>query len=98
MGMESMVECAAVPAWPELVGRLRSAGFPMTLRMIDGLPAFPDEEPGDDWRELRVSLPAGMVTLRREPTGVRLVTWGDVSGELVAQRDALAAALSQPAT
>jgi hypothetical protein len=34
-----------------------------------------------------------MVTIRREAGGVRLVTWGDSPPELLAQRDALAAAL-----
>jgi hypothetical protein len=78
-----------MPEWRGIAGRL---SFAAPLRMIDGLPAFPGEEPPADWRELRVALPAGMVTLRRIEGGVQLVTWENVDPELLAQRDELAAA------
>ncbi len=45
--------------------------------MIDGQLAFPDEEPAADWQDLRVGTSSGMVTLRREPDGIRLVIWGN---------------------
>lgn len=50
--------------------------------MIDGLPAFPDEEPPTDWRELRVGTDAGMVTIRREPARLRCVIWGNADPAL----------------
>jgi hypothetical protein len=93
MGLDLSVACGELPGWATIGERVRGRGLTIALRMIDGLPAFPDEEPPADWRELRVSLPAGMVTIRREAGGVRLVTWGDSPPELLAQRDALAAAL-----
>ncbi|MBX7104632.1 MAG: hypothetical protein K1X57_11160 [Gemmataceae bacterium] len=93
MGMEIEVRCAALPDWATLAARLRAAGLAPALRMIDGMPAFPDEEPPAEWQELRVTLPAGMVTIRRMPDGVRLVTWGDVGADMIAQRDTLAVAI-----
>jgi hypothetical protein len=62
--------------WRALVNELAGRNFTVQLRMIDGLPAFPDEEPPADWRELRAGTPAGMVTLGRTPTGIRVVVWG----------------------
>ena len=62
--------------WATLVSRLAEQNFPVQLRMIDGLPAFPDEEPPTDWRELRAGTPPGIVTLHRIPSGVRVVVWG----------------------
>jgi hypothetical protein len=47
------------------------------MRMIDNMPAFPDEEPDPGWKELRVTLGNGMITLRREPGMLRLITWGN---------------------
>lgn len=96
MGLDVTVKCPTpMPEWRSIAGRL---SFAAPLRMIDGLPAFPDEEPPSDWRELRVALPAGMVTLRRVEGGVQLVTWENVGPELLAQRDELARSLNEPRT
>lgn len=65
------------PDWPAVAARLAEIGKPAVLRMIDDLPAFPDEVPDSEWRELRIGLPGGMVTLRRTPDGFAVVTWGD---------------------
>jgi|SRR5262245_40963835 len=92
MGQELTVtipDGAALP-WAALVERLAGRSFPIQLRMIDGLPAFPDEQPPDDWRELRAGTPAGMVTLRRTPAGVGVVVWGNADGALRAAASALA--------
>jgi hypothetical protein len=79
MGMDQKVtfDSAAPFTWPVLRDRLTGCGMELQMRMIDGELAFPDEEPPDGWRELRLGTPAGMVTLRREPDGVRLVIWGN---------------------
>jgi hypothetical protein len=55
--------------------------------MIDGLPAFPDEVPPEDWRELRLYFPPGMVTLRRSPSNWQALVWGNSTPELLAARD-----------
>jgi hypothetical protein len=58
--------------------------------MIDGELAFPDETPPDVWRELRASAGNGMITLRREDDGIRLVVWGNADAPLRQAADTLA--------
>jgi len=64
------------PSWSEIAARITAAGETPVVRMIDGLPAFPDESPDPGWRELRVGLSGGMITLRREGDSIRCVSWG----------------------
>lgn len=93
MGVERTVQLTAdtAIAWRTVAAR---SGLDLKVLMIDGLPAFPDEEPADGWTELRIGTPAGMVTLRRTSEGVSIIVWGNASPELMAARDALADALS----
>lgn len=78
MGVERVVRFpgGSPPDWPAVTAKLADAGEPGVLRMIDGLPAFPDEVPAAGWQELRVGVAGGMVTLRRTDAEVRCVTWG----------------------
>lgn len=78
MGIERTIESDARSgfSWPALVSKLTALGEKPILRMIDGLPAFPDELPAEDWNELRLGLTGGMVTVRRRPRGFACVTWG----------------------
>jgi hypothetical protein len=78
VGVEQSVVLSAgtVVPWTAVAERLNGRGYRVQLRMIEGLPAFPDEEPPTDWRELRAGTPAGMVTLRRTASGVSVVVWG----------------------
>jgi hypothetical protein len=82
------------PSWTRLAAEAQRRGVPLQLRMIDGLPALPGEEPADDWGELRVAAPAGMITLRRVDAGIQLVTWGNADAPLLAARDVLADAIA----
>jgi hypothetical protein len=59
------------------------------MRMIDNMPAFPDEEPEEGWKELRVSLGGGMITLRREAGRMRVVVWGNADAALQQQQELL---------
>ena len=89
MGVERLVRCpAGVPGWATVAARLTAAGHAPAVRMIDGLPAFPDEEPPADWRELRFAVGGCMVTVHRAAGGVRLVTWGTGDPALLAALDA----------
>lgn len=95
-----MEQTVTIPAeatlrWADLAGRLAERGYAVQPRMIDGLPAFPDEQPPDDWRELRVGTPAGMVTLRRSPGGVGVVTWGNAGPDLQRASHALLWAVAE---
>lgn len=78
MGIERVVRFrpGTSPGWPEIAAKLAESGEVPVLRMIDGLPAFPDEVPDLAWRELRVGLTGAMVTLRRDVDSVRCVVWG----------------------
>ncbi len=97
MGMEQTVTFPAGdgPPWGTVSALLAARGFPIQLRMIDGELAFPDEQPPEGWRELRVGTPQGMVTLRREAGCVRLVTWGNADRPLLQAWNALTWALAQ---
>jgi hypothetical protein len=96
MGMDQKVSFPSdrTPTWPRLRDLLAGHGLPPQLRMIDGQLAFPDEEPGETWQELRIGTAAGMVTLRRESDGIRLVTWGNADAAMRQAWNALAWAVA----
>ena len=85
MGIEQSISFAnnALPSWVALKGFLDQHGYPISLRMIDGELAFPDEVPPNAWSELRVGTPAGMVTMRRDKDRLVLVTWGNADAALL---------------
>ena len=71
VGIERVIHfTTAIPEWPTIAAKYLEIGEPAVLRMIDGLPAFPDEVPDSGWKELRLGLPSGMVTLRRNSTSI----------------------------
>jgi hypothetical protein len=85
----------ASPEWPIVRDKLAAAGVSVQMRMIDNMPAFPDEDPGPDWRELRVSLGGGMITLRRESRQMRVVVWGNADEATQRDQQTLANACAQ---
>jgi hypothetical protein len=91
MGMEQIVTFpeGRTPAWPAVAELLATHGFPVQMRMIDGQLAFPDEAPPDDWCELRLGTPHGMVTVRREPDRILCVTWGNADAAMLRGWNAL---------
>src|SRR5207253_2051040 len=91
MGMERTIQFATTetPSWDAIRVQLQRLGDGATLRMIDGLPAFPDEIPEPGWRELRVGTPAGMITLRRSSASLVCTTWGNADDALKATWDQL---------
>ena len=72
----------AVPSWRQIQSAASASGLPLSLRMIDDLPAFPDEQPEEGWRELRVGSPHGMMTLRKTRNGIDCTVWGNADGQL----------------
>ncbi len=96
MGMDQKVIFARekAPTWPQFAGFMAAQKFPIDMRMIDGELSFPDETPPETWRELRVGTPAGMVTLRREPDGITLVTWGNADAKMRQAWNALTGAIA----
>src|SRR5262245_14189313 len=96
MGVELAVAFAgAVPAWRAVAEACGRRGLSVQLRMIDGRLSFPDENPPDDWRELRLGVPGGMVTMRRQPGGVVLVVWGNADETLLRSRQTLAEVIAE---
>jgi hypothetical protein len=83
------------PAWEDVAALLAQRGFPVQVRMINGELTFPEETPPATWRELRLSTPQGMVTLRREEQGLTVVTWGNSDRDLLQAWNALAWALAR---
>ena len=92
MGLDISVRFPAgsVPAWDAVRGQLARVGESAPIRMIDGLPAFPDESPADDWCELRVAAEPGMITIRRSTDTITLVIWSNADAGLLAARDKIA--------
>jgi hypothetical protein len=91
MGMDRTVcfPSGTVPAWDAIRTQLIRLGLACPLRMIDGLPAFPDETPEPGWRELRVGVAGGMVTIRSASDSLTCVVWGNSTDELRAGWDAV---------
>jgi hypothetical protein len=84
-----------LPSWPAVRDLLARRGRALKMRMIDGQPAFPDEAPPVDWREIRVAAADGMVTVRREGAWVAFVTWGNAGRGLLQAANTLAWAFAE---
>ncbi len=97
MGLDRVVRFPAggVPAWDAIKAQLVRVGESAVIRMIDGLPAFPDETPEAGWRELRIAAGSGMVTLRQTPDSVNCVVWSNADATLLAARDRVAWACAE---
>jgi hypothetical protein len=78
MGLERLIQFPTEPpSWATIRAQLASVREAPTIRMIDGLPAFPDEVPEPDWKELRVGFAAGMISLRRAGDTLACIVWGN---------------------
>jgi hypothetical protein len=98
MGMEHTVtfSVGGPSCWPAARELLASCGISIQVRMIDGDLAFPDEEPPESWRELRLGTPEGqVVTLRRDPDRIVLVVWGNADARLIRFWNALTWAFAE---
>jgi len=85
MGMQKSVQFSdAGPSWPAILEQFTQRGITPSLRMIDAMPAFPDEIPEPNWKELRLGFATGMVTIRREGSQWSCIVWGNAEAELLA--------------
>lgn len=83
MGLDRTIRFPAdVPNWEAIQSALVRVGESASLRMIDGMPAFPDEIPEAGWSELRIGFPSGMVTIRRSSHSLTCVVWGNADDAL----------------
>jgi hypothetical protein len=83
------------PTWEAISRLLAEHGMALEMRMIDGELSFPDEAPPENWRELRIGTPAGMITLRNEASVITCVIWGNADPSLRQVWNALAWALAE---
>jgi len=98
MGMTTHIATKTPANWQAIVASLKAQGIDVQMRLIDGQLAFPDEQPAEHWRELRVASSGRMVTIARKEAGIDLVCWGNADEMALKFRDALAGAFSQTAT
>src|SRR5262245_12570740 len=63
----------SAPSWDAIRSAIATSGESPVVRMIDGMPAFPDEAPPDEWKEIRIGLAGAMVTLLRSPGVIEVV-------------------------
>jgi len=77
------------PAWPAVRDRLTAAGFTPQMRLIDNMPAFPDEDPPADWKDIRLTLGGAMLTVRNEGATWHVVVWGNADAETLGHQDAV---------
>lgn len=84
MGMQQTVTFAdrPIPSYPAVRDFLAQRDFPLQMGMIDGQLAFPDELPKENWHELRLRTPQGMVTVRRDGERLVFVIWGNADAAM----------------
>jgi len=92
MGLELVVAGAGRPL-AELVAALASAGIAATVMMIDGALVAPGAPLPSSWRDSRLRLAEGTVTLLRRGGDVAVVVFGNADERLRAAQERVASAL-----
>jgi hypothetical protein len=72
-----------------------AAELAMALRMVDNLPAFPNEPVPEDFSEIRLAAEGGMISVRNQADGLVLVVWGNADESLRKALVRLAARLAE---
>ena len=76
-----------------LLDQLGAAGAPERARHGGQRPQGPGAIPPAVWRDARIRTPAGVVTLRRVPSGVAVVVFGNADDALRAAQRTIAETL-----
>jgi hypothetical protein len=93
MGLEVVVPRASSVGLATLLDRLAAAGLPSALAMVDNVLQGPGATAPAVWRDARLRTPAGVVTLRRVPSGVAVVVFGNADEPLRAAQRTIAETL-----
>jgi len=93
MGLEVVVPRVASVELAALLDQLSAAGLPSALAMVDNVLQGPGAIPPAIWRDARIRTPAGVVTLRRVPSGVAVVVFGNADDALRAAQRTIAETL-----
>jgi hypothetical protein len=93
VGLEIVVpRLGPLPLRPVLEA-LGAAGVPATIAMADNALRAPTAPPPEDWRDVRLRTPGGMVTLRRQGDGIAVLVFGNADAALQAAQRAVADAV-----
>jgi hypothetical protein len=93
MGLEVVVPRVASVELAALLDQLGAAGLPSALAMVYNVLQGPGAIPPAVWRDARIRTPAGVVTLRRVPSGVAVVVFGNADDALRAAQRTIAETL-----
>lgn len=93
MGLEVIVPRVSSVGLATLLDRLTAAGLPSAVAMVDNVLQGPGASPPQTWRDARLRTPAGVVTLRRVPSGVAVVIFGNADDALRAAQRTIAETL-----
>ncbi|HEY7141116.1 MAG TPA: hypothetical protein VIE44_13510 [Methylomirabilota bacterium] len=93
MGLEVVVPRVSSVGLATLLNALAAAGLPSALAMVDNVLQGPGAAPPAAWRDARLRTPAGVVTLRRVPSGVAVVVFGNADDALRAAQRTVAETL-----
>ena len=93
MGLEVIVPRVSSVGLATLLDRLTAAGLPSAVAMVDNVLQGPGASPPENWRDARLRTPAGVVTLRRVPSGVAVVIFGNADDALRAAQRTIAETL-----
>ncbi len=93
MGLEVIVPRVSSVGLATLLDRLTAAGLPSAVAMVDNVLQGPGASPPGTWRDARLRTPAGVVTLRRVPSGVAVVIFGNADDALRAAQRTIAETL-----
>jgi hypothetical protein len=72
---------------------LGKAGVPAVVAMVDNALRPAGAPPPEEWRDVRLRTPAGMVTLRRQTTGIAVLVFGNADAALQAAHRVVADAV-----
>ena len=93
MGVEMAVPRQGPCPLPPVLAALRAGGVAAAVVMVDNVLKPTGAPLPDDWRDVRLRTPAGMVTLRRHPSGIAVVVFGNADAALRAVQRQVAEAL-----
>ncbi|PYM65060.1 MAG: hypothetical protein DMD79_05350 [Candidatus Rokuibacteriota bacterium] len=95
MGLEIVVPRQGPCPLPPVLQALAAAGLPTSVAMVDNVLQGPGARPPAQWRDVRLRTPAGVIALRRTPSGVSVAVFGNADEGLQAGQRAVANAMRQ---
>jgi len=93
MGLEILVARSRPCPLTHILDALAAAGLRSAVAMVDNVLQGPGAALPLEWRDVRLKTPAGMVTLRRSPSGVAVVVFGNADAALQAAQRMVAEAV-----